>query len=163
MNPASATQRNHVLSQLKPLHEAFKRSQVRPASSNSQDQQPRQMPPQRRLTQQSFKHWPQFNVLRQRHAGTRSEEQRQLHLPQKYKATVPELTLRVEMNGLVQADNSKARDLFWKPLSWLGTIPRWRPHEHVHSSFRYNQGARLDGRGPCPSLPHGWTHGPHPA
>ena len=27
------------------------------------------------------------------------------------------------MNGLEeQADNAKARDLFWKPLSWLGTI-----------------------------------------
>jgi hypothetical protein len=27
------------------------------------------------------------------------------------------------MNGLEdQADNTKARELFWKPLSWLGTI-----------------------------------------
>ena len=27
------------------------------------------------------------------------------------------------MNGLEeQADSSKARELFWKPLSWLGTI-----------------------------------------
>ncbi len=27
------------------------------------------------------------------------------------------------MNGLEeQADNAKARELFWKPLSWLGTI-----------------------------------------
>jgi hypothetical protein len=40
-------------------------------------------------------------------------EQRQLHLPQKHKATVPESTLRVEMNGLEeQADNAKARDIF---------------------------------------------------
>jgi hypothetical protein len=55
--------------------------------------------------------------------GTRFEEHRQLHLPQKHKATVPESTLRVEMNGLEeQADNTKARDLYWKPLSWLGTI-----------------------------------------
>ena len=51
------------------------------------------------------------------------EEQRQLHLPQKHKATVADSTLRVEMNGLEeQADNAKARELFWKPLSWLGTI-----------------------------------------
>jgi hypothetical protein len=27
------------------------------------------------------------------------------------------------MNGLEeQADNAQARDLYWKPLSWLGTI-----------------------------------------
>jgi hypothetical protein len=53
----------------------------------------------------------------------RFEEQRQLQLPQKHKAMVPESTLRVEMNGLEeQADNAKARDLFWKPLSWLETL-----------------------------------------
>jgi hypothetical protein len=53
----------------------------------------------------------------------RLEEQRQLHLPQKYKSTVPDSTLRVEMNNLEeQADNAKARELFWKPLSWLGAI-----------------------------------------
>jgi hypothetical protein len=62
-------------------------------------------------------------ALRQRYAGTRFEEQRQLHLPQKHKATVPEPALRVEMNVLEeQADNSQARDLYWTPLSWLGTI-----------------------------------------
>jgi hypothetical protein len=67
--------------------------------------------------------WPQYKVLSQRYSGTRFEEQRQLHLPQKHKATVPNSTLRVEMNGLEeQADNVKARDLNWKPLSWLGTI-----------------------------------------
>ena len=61
-------------------------------------------------------------VLRQRYAGTRFEEQRQLHLPQKHKATVADSTLRVETNGLEeQADNAKARELFWKSLSWLGT------------------------------------------
>jgi hypothetical protein len=61
--------------------------------------------------------------LRQHYTSTRFEEQRQLHLPQKHKATVPESTLRVEMNALEeQADNAKARDLYWKPLSWLGTI-----------------------------------------
>jgi hypothetical protein len=54
------------------------------------------------------------------YASTRFEEQRQLHLPQKHKATVPESILHVEMNGLEeQADNAKARDLFRKPLSWL--------------------------------------------
>jgi hypothetical protein len=59
--------------------------------------------------------------LRQHYAGasTRFEEQLQLHLPQKHKATVPESSLRVEMNALEeQADNAKARDLYWKPLSW---------------------------------------------
>jgi hypothetical protein len=31
-------------------------------------------------------------------------------------------TNRIERNGLEEpADNAKARDLFWKPLSWLGT------------------------------------------
>jgi hypothetical protein len=116
-----------VLPQLNRLHEAFKRSQVSPpASSSSQDQQPnrpRPIPSQRRLTQQLTKEWPQYKALRQRYAGTRFEEQRQLHLPQKHKAAVPEPALCVEMNVLEeQADNAKARDLYWKPLSWLGTI-----------------------------------------
>jgi hypothetical protein len=97
-----------------------------PASSSSQDQQPyrpRPIPSQSRLTQQLTKEWPQYKALRQRYAGTRFEEQRQLHLPQKHKATVPEPALRVEMNVLEeQADNSQARDLYWTPLSWLGTI-----------------------------------------
>ena len=61
--------------------------------------------------------------MRQHYASTRFEEQCQLHLPQKHKATVPESSLRVEMNALEeQADNAKASDLYWKPLSWLGTI-----------------------------------------
>jgi hypothetical protein len=115
-----------VLPQLNRLHEAFKRSQVStPASSSSQDQptRPRPIPSQRRLTQQLTKECPQYKALRQRYAGTRFEEQRQLHLPQKHKATVPESGLRVEMNTLEErADNAKARDLYWKPLSWLGTI-----------------------------------------
>jgi hypothetical protein len=189
------------------------------ASSSSQDQQPTRpspIPSQRCLTQQLSKHWAQFKVFSQLYAGTRFEEQPQLNLPQKHKATVPESTLRVEMNALEeQADNAKAHDLYWKPLSWLRTIrpssandafdpalwetfftstiglevpvpsslPRHhnnplanaaakntllhglsrRPHKHVHRSLRCNQGARLDGGGPSPSVPHGWTHGPHPA
>jgi hypothetical protein len=44
-------------------------------------------------------------------------------LPQKHKATVPDSALRMEMNALeAQTDNAKARDLLWKPLSWLGTL-----------------------------------------
>jgi hypothetical protein len=89
-------------------------------SSSSQDQQPtrpRPIPSQRRLTQQLTKEWPQYKALRQRYAGTRFEEQRQLHLPQKHTDTVLESTPRVEMSGLEeQADNAKARDLYWKPL-----------------------------------------------
>ena len=98
------------------------------ASSSSQDQQAQQppksvIPSQRRVTEQLTKHWAPFKALRQRYAGTRFEEQRQLHLPQKYKATVPDSTLRVEMNNLKeQADNAKARELFWKPMAWLGAI-----------------------------------------
>jgi hypothetical protein len=45
-----------------------------------------------------------------------------LHMPQKHKAMVPDSTLRMEMNALEQADNSKACELHWKPLSWLGTL-----------------------------------------
>ena len=42
--------------------------------------------------------------------------QRMLHMPQKRKATVPDSTLRMEMNALEeQADNAKARELHWKP------------------------------------------------
>ena len=55
--------------------------------------------------------------MRQHYVSTRFQAQRQLHLPQKYKATVPESSLRVEMNALEeQADNAKARDLYWKPF-----------------------------------------------
>ena len=44
-------------------------------------------------------------------------------MPQKLKATEKDSTLRVEMNAMEeQADNAKARDLYWKPLSWLGTM-----------------------------------------
>ena len=40
-----------------------------------------------------------------------------------HKATASDSTLRVEMKNLEeQADNTKARELFWKPLSWLGVI-----------------------------------------
>ena len=66
----------------------------------------------RRLTQQITAHWPQFQALRQRYAGTRFEEQRMLHMPQKHKATVPDSALRMEMNALEeQVDNAKAREL----------------------------------------------------
>jgi hypothetical protein len=116
-----------VLPQLNRLHEAYKRRQVAPpASSSSQDQQPTAsgpIPSQRRLTQQLTAHWPQFKILRQGYAGTRFEEQRQLHMLMKHTATVPDSALRMEMNALeAQADTAKARDLHWKPLSWLGTL-----------------------------------------
>jgi hypothetical protein len=97
-------------------------------SSSSQDQQDQQppkpiIPSQRRVTEQLTKNWAPFKALRQHYAGTRLEEQRQLHLPQKHKPTVADSTLRVEMNGLEeQADNAKAREIFWMPLSWLGTL-----------------------------------------
>ena len=111
-----------VLPQLNRLHEAYKRRQdALPASSSSQDQQPTAsgpIPSQRRLTQQLTAHWPQFKALRQSYAGTRFEEQRMLHIPQRHKATVQDSTLRMEMNALEeQADNAKARELHWKPLS----------------------------------------------
>jgi hypothetical protein len=94
-----------------------------PGVFRSQPTRPRPIPSHRRLTQQLTKEWPQYKALRQRYAGTCFEEQRQLHLPQKHKATVPDSTLRIEMNGLEeQADNAQACDLYWKPLSWLGTI-----------------------------------------
>ena len=107
-----------LLPQLDRLHLAFERSHVSPsASSSSQDQQSQHLPKsviptQRRVTEQLTKNWAPFKVLRQRY-GTRFEEQRQLHLSQKHKATVADSTLRVEMNGLEeQADNTKVRDLF---------------------------------------------------
>ena len=87
------------------------------ASSSSQDQQSQQsqhlpksvIPTQPHVTEQLTKNWAPFKVLRQRYAGTRFEEQRQLHLPQKHKTTVADSTLRMEMNGL--EDNVKAREL----------------------------------------------------
>jgi hypothetical protein len=67
---------------------------------------------------QLTKQWPQFRPCCQHYAGTRFEEQRQLHMPQKHKATAPGIPPRVEMNGLgEQAENDKARDLLWRPLS----------------------------------------------
>jgi len=57
-----------------------------------------------------------FLAAPQRTLGTRVEEQRMLHIPQKHKATVQDSTLRM------QANNAKARELHWKPLSWLGTF-----------------------------------------
>ena len=106
-----------LLPQLNRLHEAFKRRQVSPSvSSISQDQQAQQapktvIPTQRRVTEQLTKHWAPFKALRQRYAGTRFEEQRQLHRPQKHKATVQDSALRVEMLNLEeQADNAKARE-----------------------------------------------------
>ena len=90
-------------------------------SSSSQDQQPTvsgPIPSQLHLTQQMTTHWPQFKASRQRYAGTLFEEQRMLHMPQKHKATVQDSTLCMEMNALEeQADNTKASDLHWKPLS----------------------------------------------
>jgi hypothetical protein len=76
------------------------------------------------ITEHISTHWPQFKALLQRYGGTRFEEQLQFHLPQSH---VPDSTLPFEMNGLVQADNAKARDFHRKPLSesgWkgLGTI-----------------------------------------
>ena len=107
-----------LLPQLDRLHLAFKRSRVSPStSSSSQDQQSQHLPKsviptQHRVTEQLTKNWATFKVLRQRY-GTRFEEQRQLHLSQKHKATVADSTLRVEMNGLEeQADNTKVRELF---------------------------------------------------
>ena len=44
------------------------------------------IPTQRCVTEQLTRHWAPFQALRQRYAGTRFEEQRQLHLPQKLKA-----------------------------------------------------------------------------
>ena len=47
-----------------------------------------------------FLEWVHTLIKVLRYAGTRFEEQRQLHLPQNHKATVADSTLRVEMNGL---------------------------------------------------------------
>jgi hypothetical protein len=92
----------------------------------SQDQLPTRLPSpiqsQRRITQRLTNHWPQFKALRQHYASTRFEEQRQLHLPQKHKATVPESSLHVEMNTLPcrnkpTSPRPAATRLYWKPLS----------------------------------------------
>ena len=72
------------------------------------------IPTQPRVTEQLTKNWAPFKVLRQSYAGKCFEEHRQLHLPQKHKATVADSTPRVEMNGLEeQADNVKAPLMAW--------------------------------------------------
>jgi len=94
----------------------------RPSSQDQQRTRPSPVSSHPRLTQQLTQHWPQFKALRQHYACTRFEEKRQLHPPQKHKATVPASTLRVEMNGLEeQADTAKTCDLYWKPLSMQNT------------------------------------------
>jgi hypothetical protein len=145
-----------LLPQLDRLHLAFKRSQVSPsASSSSQDQQSQHLPKsviptQRRVTEQLTKNWAPFKVLRQRYGGTRFSEQRQLHLPQKHKATVADSTLRVEMNGLEeQSDNAKARDLFWKPFSWLGTIRPTSANDALDPALWETFDNRFGGPHPC--------------
>ena len=118
-----------VLPQLNRLHEAYKRRQdALPASSTSQDQQPTAsgpIPSQRRLTQQLTAHWPQFKALRQRYAGTRFEEQRMLHMPQKHKATVPDSTLRIQtcLQQTYSELPSRSPGLWW-PRSGCGRIVR---------------------------------------
>ena len=115
-----------ILPQLNRLHEVYKRNQVASsASDSSQDQQPAKptIPSQKRVTQQLTTHWPLFKALRQTFANTRFAQQLQLHQPQKVKATDQDSALRVEMSALEdQADNGKARELHWKPMSWLGTL-----------------------------------------
>ena len=47
-------------------------------------------------------------------------EQLSLHCPQKIVATEDSSALREEMRALEpQEDNAKARNLIWKPMSWL--------------------------------------------
>ena len=83
------------------------------------------IPSQRRVTEQLTKHWTPFKVLRQRYAGTRFEEQRQLDLPQKHNATVPDSTLRVEMNNLEeQADTAKPASSSGSPSHGSEVQPR---------------------------------------
>ena len=49
--------------------------------------------------------------------------------------TVQDSALRVEMLILEeQADNAKARDLYWKPMAWLGAI---RPIREKQPIFSY--------------------------
>jgi hypothetical protein len=136
-----------LLPQRDSLHLAFKRRQVSPsASSSSQDQQAQQppksvIPSQFRVTEQLTKHWSPFKVLRQLYAGTRLEEQRQLHLPQKHKATFPDSTLRVEMNNLEDGRQCQGpQALLEAPLlSWLGAI---RPTS-TNDAFDPASGRRL--------------------
>ena len=45
-----------------------------------------------------------------------------------------------------------------KPTQWIFR----RPHKHVHSAIRCNQNAQSVLLCARSSLPHGWTHGPHP-
>ena len=56
------------------------------------------------------------------------------------------------------ARTARWRSAAAKNMAWTSR----RPHSDMHSSLRCNQGARLDGVCPRPSLPHGWTHGLHP-
>jgi hypothetical protein len=81
------------------------------------------MPSQRSVTHQLIQHWAPYAQLRQQFSGTRQMEQLSLHCPQKIVATEDSSALREEMRALEpQEDNTKARNLIWKPMSWLGHL-----------------------------------------
>ena len=74
------------------------------------------------------------------------------HLPQKHKATIPESTLGVEMNGLEeQADNPKAGDIYWKLLSSVARDPSTHEHQTALTclSGRHSSPQHLVWNFPC--------------
>ena len=94
------------------------------------------------LYQPTFPAEESWTIRMPKHVFPAEEGWTVLHLPQKHKATVPESTLRVEMNGLEErTDNAKARDLFWKPLSWLGTLRRSSATDTFEGLLHEDRGA----------------------
>ena len=87
-------------------------------------------------------------LLSQRFAGTRFEEQRQLHMPQKHKATEQDSTLQVEMNNRRHGAGCSAsvRREPLKPRHWRHSAcrhrrPPWRGLFH-HRSQGAHAGSR---------------------
>jgi hypothetical protein len=82
------------------------------------------IPTQRSVTEQLTKHWATFEVLHQRYAGTRFEEQGQLHLPlAETQDHAPGLhPARGDEQPRRGGRQRQVSELFWKTLSWIGVI-----------------------------------------
>ncbi len=79
------------------------------------------IPTQHHLTHQILNHWQPFRDLKRTFAVSRRAEQLRLRTQQRIVATVEESVLRTEMAGLEsQEEDAPRRNLWFKPMSWLG-------------------------------------------
>ena len=74
------------------------------------------------------------------------------------KATDQDSALRVEMSALEdRADDSKARELHWKPMSWRGTLRPTTVDDAWAPAIWQTFFTSTLGRSPCPPLSRATT------